>query len=77
MYNCSFFVAIKCTYSHSAAIVYVAFWAIIIMYRCPDCGDSMITRVVVTRLGDIDGWNCKSCDSFYDRREIKKAILKP
>jgi predicted RNA-binding Zn-ribbon protein involved in translation (DUF1610 family) len=47
------------------------------MYRCPDCGDSMITRVVVTRLGDIDGWNCKSCDSFYDRREIKKAILKP
>ena len=35
----------------------------------------MVERVVTSRLGDIDGWNCVSCDSFYDKREIKKAIL--
>ena len=47
------------------------------MFRCPDCGGSMTERTVVTRLGDIDGWNCVSCDSFYDKKEIKKAILTP
>lgn len=47
------------------------------MFRCPDCGSNMTERTVTTRLGDIDGWNCISCDSFYNRREIKKAILTP
>ena len=45
------------------------------MFRCPDCGNNMVKRVVTTRLGDIDGWNCVSCGSFYEKREIKKAIL--
>ena len=47
------------------------------MFRCPDCGSSMVKRTVITRVGDIDGWNCISCNSFYDRKEIKKAILTP
>jgi tRNA(Ile2) C34 agmatinyltransferase TiaS len=47
------------------------------MLRCPECGGSMKERILITKLGDIDGWNCISCDSFYDRKEIKKAILTP
>ena len=35
----------------------------------------MRERTVVTTLGDVDGWNCISCDSFYNRNEIKKAIF--
>jgi hypothetical protein len=47
------------------------------MFRCPDCGNNMKERTVITRLGDIDGWNCVSCDLFYNRKEIKKAVLIP
>jgi rubredoxin len=45
------------------------------MFRCPDCGGDMVERVVITRLGDIDRWNCTLCDSFYDKKEMKKMIL--
>ena len=47
------------------------------MFRCPDCGNNMVERIVITRLGDIDGWNCVSCDSFYSKKEIKRAVLIP
>jgi hypothetical protein len=35
----------------------------------------MAERVVTTLLGDIEGWNCTSCDSFYDKKQIKKVIF--
>jgi hypothetical protein len=35
----------------------------------------MAERVVTTLLGDIEGWNCTLCDSFYDKKQIKKVIL--
>jgi hypothetical protein len=30
--------------------------------------------IVVTRLGDIEGWNCVSCDAFFERKELYKTI---
>ena len=45
------------------------------MFRCPDCGNDMVERTVITRLGDIDCWNCVSRDSFYSKKEIKRAVL--
>jgi len=47
------------------------------MFRCPDCGNDMVERVVTTRLGDIEGWNCISCDSFYSKKDLKKSVLIP
>jgi hypothetical protein len=35
----------------------------------------MKKRTVITRLGDIDGWNCIMCDSFYKKNGIAKAIF--
>jgi hypothetical protein len=35
----------------------------------------MKKRTVITRLGDVDGWNCITCDSFYKNNEIEKAIF--
>jgi hypothetical protein len=35
----------------------------------------MAERVVTTLLGDIEGWNYTLCDSFYDKKHIKKVIL--
>jgi hypothetical protein len=47
------------------------------MFRCPACGGRVKKCTVIIRLSDVDGSNCVSCDSFYDRKEIKKAILTP
>jgi hypothetical protein len=47
------------------------------MFRCPDCGGDMTERTVITRLGDIDGWNCVSCDAFYSKKEMKNLVLTP
>jgi hypothetical protein len=47
------------------------------MFRCPYCGGDMTERIVITRLGDINGWNCVSCDAFYSKREMKKLVLTP
>jgi hypothetical protein len=43
------------------------------MFLCPDCGNNMKMRTVVTRLEDYDGWNCIACDSFYRIKDIKNA----
>jgi ribosomal protein L37AE/L43A len=43
--------------------------------RCPDCGNELVKRIVVTRLGDIEGWYCVSCDAFFERKEIYKKIF--
>jgi len=42
--------------------------------RCPDCGNELVKRIVVTRLGDIEGWNCVSCDAFFERKALYKRI---
>jgi hypothetical protein len=43
--------------------------------RCPDCGVELVRRIVVTRLGDIEGWNCMSCDAFFERKALYKRIF--
>jgi transposase-like protein len=43
--------------------------------RCPDCGSDLVKRIVVTRIGDIAGWNCVSCDAFFERKELYKRIF--
>ncbi|HKU50180.1 MAG TPA: hypothetical protein VJP79_09535 [Nitrososphaera sp.] len=45
------------------------------MFRCPDCGNDMRKRFLVTRLGDVDGWACHDCDAFYEAKAVKRAIL--
>jgi hypothetical protein len=35
----------------------------------------MFQRIVVTRLGDVDGRSCVSCKAFYKIKDLKKAIL--
>ncbi|MEW6605554.1 MAG: hypothetical protein AB1351_12825 [Thermoproteota archaeon] len=42
--------------------------------RCPDCGGELVKRVIVTRLGDIEGWQCESCKAFFERKELYKRI---
>lgn len=41
---------------------------------CPDCGGELVERVVVTRLGDIEGWQCEYCKEFFERKELYKRI---
>lgn len=45
------------------------------MLHCPDCSCEMSRRNVVIRIGDIDGWSCVSCKTFYKIKDLKKAIL--
>jgi hypothetical protein len=46
----------------------------VVALRCPDCGNELVKRIVVARLGDVEGWNCVSCDAFFDRKELYKRI---
>jgi ribosomal protein L37AE/L43A len=34
--------------------------------RCPDCGNELVKRIVITRIGDVEGWNCVSCNAFFE-----------
>ncbi len=45
------------------------------MLHCPDCGCEMFQRIIVTKLGDVNGWSYVSCKAFYKIKELKKAIL--
>jgi hypothetical protein len=47
----------------------------LIVLHCPDCGCELFQRIVVTRLGEVDGWSCYSCKAFYKIKDLKKAIL--
>ena len=42
--------------------------------RCPDCGNELVKRIIVPRLGDIGGLNYVSCDAFFERKELYKRI---
>lgn len=35
----------------------------------------MVKRSLMSILGYIDGWYCKLCDAFYEKKELKRAIF--
>ncbi|HYY66476.1 MAG TPA: hypothetical protein VE622_05065 [Nitrososphaeraceae archaeon] len=43
-------------------------------FCCPSCGNELVEHKVLKRLANVDGWHCNSCNTFYDKNELKEII---
>jgi len=39
-------------------------------FRCPSCSNTMIEKLVDTKLGYRVAWHCNCCDEFYSERRL-------
>jgi|GEM_PF-3302059 hypothetical protein len=45
------------------------------MFSCPNCGNDMRKKSLVTWLSDMEGGGSPDCDAVNDTRAVKGAIL--
>ena len=45
--------------------------------HCLECDGDLEQKLMISKLGDIDVWVCKSCERFYTKKELIKTILSP
>jgi transcription elongation factor Elf1 len=48
---------------------------LVMFFNCPQCGTTMVKKIVDTTLGYREAWYCELCDGFYSEKKLKEIIF--